>query len=117
MLRVVLLSFHDTHCFSGVPGPRLESFVFAVDADGLQVLLDAGVFHIRTCKLCTDTSGIVVGSEYAITTSLFERGYNVRTLLSKYSPMVRDGMMMCRVMTCTRKNVGLANTTTTTTHS
>ena len=38
--------------------PQVESWAFAVDAKGLEVLANAGVFYLRTCKLCDD--GIVV---------------------------------------------------------
>jgi hypothetical protein len=70
---------------AGGPGPRLESWAFAVDEIGLQVALDAGVFHVRNCKLCTDGQGIVVGGEYGITRGMFKAGYNVATLMSKYA--------------------------------
>ena len=36
----------------------MESWAFALDAKGLEVLANAGVFYLRTCKLCDD--GIVV---------------------------------------------------------
>ena len=36
----------------------MESWAFALDAQGLELLVTAGVFHLRTCKLCND--GIVV---------------------------------------------------------
>lgn len=37
---------------------QVESWAFALDAKGLEVLANAGVFYLRTCKLCDD--GIVV---------------------------------------------------------
>ena len=40
----------------------MESWAFALDARGLEVLANAGVFYLRTCKLCDD--GIVV--RYAV---------------------------------------------------
>jgi len=68
------------------PGPRLESWAFALDQAGLAVAVDGGVFIIRGCKLCTDKdSGVVVGGEYGITTSMFKAGYNIATLLSRYA--------------------------------
>lgn len=71
---------------AGGPGPRLESWAFAVDQDGLRVCLNQGVFHIRSCKLCVNgDQGIVVGGEYGITTGMFKEGYNVATLMSKYA--------------------------------
>ncbi len=39
-------------------GPKLESWAFGVDQDGLEALLREGVFQLRTCKLCDD--GVVV---------------------------------------------------------
>lgn len=68
------------------PGPRLESWAFALDQDGLAVAVDAGVFVIRGCKLCTEKqAGIVVGGEYGITTAMFSAGYNIATLMSRYA--------------------------------
>ena len=66
----------------GGPGPRLESWAFAVDSLGLNLLIHGGVFDIRSCKLCPD--GVVVQGEYGLTKVLFEQGYNVATLLSMY---------------------------------
>jgi hypothetical protein len=59
---------------AGGPGPRLESWAFALDTVGLQVAVEAGVFHIRSCKLCSDGEGIVVGGEYGITAGMFKVG-------------------------------------------
>jgi hypothetical protein len=68
------------------PGPRLESWAFALDEAGLEAAIEGGVFIIRGCKLCTDTdNGVVVGGEYGITTSMFKAGYNIATLLSRYA--------------------------------
>jgi hypothetical protein len=67
---------------AGGPGPRLESWAFAIDGKGLQVLLARGVFATRTCKLCND--GVVVMGEYGITVALFEKGYSIDTLMAKY---------------------------------
>ena len=54
------------------------------DIHGLcvQVLAEAGVFHLRLCKLCDD--GVVVKGEYGLTAALFEKGFNIGTLMSKY---------------------------------
>ncbi|KIZ07406.1 hypothetical protein MNEG_0542 [Monoraphidium neglectum] len=72
---------------AGGPGPRLESWAFALDQDGLGAALEAGVFVTRTCKLCTDgDQGIVVGGEYRLTQAQFEEGYNVATLMARYAP-------------------------------
>ena len=37
---------------AGGYGPKLESWAFAVDREGLGVLLEEAVFELRTCKLC-----------------------------------------------------------------
>lgn len=70
---------------AGGPGPRLESWAFAVDEDGLKVALDAGVFVTRSCKLCSGSDGIVVGGEYGLTVAQLNAGYNVATLMSRYA--------------------------------
>ena len=70
----------------GGPGPRLESWAFALDQTGLQLLVEAGVFEVRSCKLCPD--GVVVGSEYALSKVLLDHGYNIATLLAMYPPNV-----------------------------
>lgn len=50
---------------AGGPGPRLESWAFAVDGPGLELLVRAGVFHVHTEKLGSE--GIVVrGEEQAV---------------------------------------------------
>lgn len=33
-------------------GPKLESWAFALDQDGLAALVEDSVFQTRTCKLC-----------------------------------------------------------------
>lgn len=67
---------------AGGPGPKLESWAFAIDAEGLRVVLARGVFHLHLCKLCTD--GVVVMGEYGITAALFDAGYTIDTLMAKY---------------------------------
>ncbi len=49
---------------AGGPGPRMESFAFALDTKGLQIVVAAGAFARRTEKYSED--GIVVGGEYLI---------------------------------------------------
>jgi hypothetical protein len=44
---------------AGGPGPRLESWAFALDEAGLAAAVDGGVFIIRGCKLCTDKVRVV----------------------------------------------------------
>ncbi len=73
-------------------GAKLESWAFALDMVGLQLLMRAGTFSIRTCKLCTD--GVVVQGEYGITNVLFKNGYNIATLMHKYDKKVRFGGFM-----------------------
>ena len=48
-------------------------------ASGLTV--DAGVFEVRTCKLCRD-DGIVIGGEYGISKAILDKNYNLATLQS-----------------------------------
>lgn len=67
-------------------GAKLESWAFALDLVGLQLLMRAGTFSIRTCKLCKD--GVVVQGEYGITNVLFKNGYNIATLMHKYGKQV-----------------------------
>ncbi len=37
---------------------QVESWAYALDSSGLEVVINAGVFHIRHCKICAD--GIIV---------------------------------------------------------
>ena len=67
----------------GGPGPRLESWAFAVDDVAMDVLIENGLFEIRTCKVCPD--GIVVQGEYALSRIMFDHDFNIATLLSMYS--------------------------------
>lgn len=67
---------------AGGYGAKLESWAFALDMTGLRLLMAAGTFHVRTCKLCDD--GVVVQGEYGITNVLFSKGYNIATLMYKY---------------------------------
>ena len=60
--------------------PQAESWAFAVDADALQLLAEAGVFGMRTCKLCED--GVVVMGEYGLSTVLLEAGHGIATLMA-----------------------------------
>jgi hypothetical protein len=69
---------------AGGAGPKAESWAFGTDAEGLRILEGAGVFGVRACKLCND--GIVVQGEYGLTNVLMSHGYNVATLMARYSP-------------------------------
>ena len=71
-------------------GPRVESWAFALDEEGLRVTVAAGVFDVRLCKLCIN-SGIVAGGEYGMSKALLAKGYNLATLQSKYSGDVKWG--------------------------
>lgn len=75
-------SFDRSGAAAGGPGPKLESWAFAIDAEGLRVVLARGVFHMHACKLCDD--GVVVMGEYGITAALFDAGYTIDTLMSMY---------------------------------
>lgn len=68
---------------AGGPGPKIESWAFGTDVVGLRTIIARGVFHERTCKLCTD--GIVVMGEYGLTTALFEQNLSVDTLMAMYA--------------------------------
>lgn len=52
---------------------------------GLDVAVSRGVFWQRACKLCVDDSGIVVQGEYGLTKALFDAGFGISTLMSKYA--------------------------------
>lgn len=39
-------------CDSGGPGPKIESWAFAIDTVGLATLIEESVFELRSCKLC-----------------------------------------------------------------
>jgi hypothetical protein len=71
---------------AGGPGPRLESWAFALDREGLAAALGAGAFVPRACKLCPD--GAVIAGEYALTKAQLDAGHNVATLLARYAPGV-----------------------------
>ena len=46
---------------AGGPGPRVESWAFALSRKGLALAAEAGVFGSHGCKLCAD--GVVVAGE------------------------------------------------------
>ena len=60
---------------------QAEAWAFAVDADALQLLAKAGVFSMRTCKLCE--GGVVVMGEYGLSTVLLNAGHGIATLMSR----------------------------------
>ena len=68
---------------AGGYGPKAESWAFAIDQEGLDLVTAAGVFGLRTCKLCDD--GVVVLGEYGLSNVLLNAGYNIATLMSRYS--------------------------------
>ncbi|BDA51679.1 hypothetical protein COCOBI_19-2350 [Coccomyxa sp. Obi] len=67
---------------AGGYGPKVESWAFATDAVAVQLIVEAGVFNVRKCKLCRD--GVVVMGEYGISKTLLNAGYNIATLMSMY---------------------------------
>ena len=68
---------------AGGYGPKAESWAFAIDQEGLDLVTAAGVFDLRTCKLCDD--GVVVLGEYGLSNVLLNAGFNIATLMSRYS--------------------------------
>jgi hypothetical protein len=68
---------------AGGPGPRLESWAFALDWQGLKTIINAGALVIRSCKLCNGSNSVVVAGEYGVTRALIDAGYNVATLMSR----------------------------------
>ncbi|KAK2080663.1 hypothetical protein QBZ16_000517 [Prototheca wickerhamii] len=65
---------------AGGPGPKLESWAAATHRRGLDILVEEGVFELRTCK----TDGVVVKGEYGLTAAMEKHGYTIDTLMSKY---------------------------------
>jgi hypothetical protein len=65
-------------------GPKLESWAFAIDQEGLDIVVDAGVYQLRKCKLCKD--GVVVLGEYGLSNVLLSKGFNIATLMARYRP-------------------------------
>ncbi len=74
---------------AGGYGPKVESWAFALIPETLHLLTTAGVFDVRTCKLCDD--GVVVKGEYGIATTLMQHGWNLNTLMSMYRDVCGDG--------------------------
>ena len=71
----------------GGPGPRVESWAYALSRHGLGVMLNAGVYEIKTgCKTCPD--GPILAGEYALTKEALKAGLSVATLMSRYSNKV-----------------------------
>lgn len=68
---------------AGGEGPKVESWAFATDSEGLKILEEEGVLGTRTCKLCDD--GIVVMGEYGLSKALLKRGLKFATLMSRYA--------------------------------
>ena len=67
---------------AGGPGPRAESWAFALDGRGLDAAVQRGVFNVRDCKLCDN--GIVVAGEYGLSKAVLEEGLKITTLLYRY---------------------------------
>lgn len=73
---------------AGGPGPRLESWAYALDRKGLKLVHADGAYAVRSCKTCVDDTGIIVGGEYHLSQTILNAGYNLATLMSKYDPQV-----------------------------
>lgn len=69
---------------AGGYGAKAESWAFAIDQEGLDLVTEAGVFSLHVCKLCND--GVVVLGEYGLSNVLLSKGHNIATLMSKYNP-------------------------------
>ena len=52
--------------------------------EGLDIVVEAGVYHLRTCKLCKD--GVVVMGEYGLSNVLLSKGYSIATLMARCRP-------------------------------
>jgi len=74
---------YDVHTAEQLINLQVESWAFAIDAAVLPLLVHSGVFHTRTCKLCDNKNGIVVGGEYALSEVLLNAGHNLATLMSR----------------------------------
>ena len=71
---------------AGGPGPRAESWAFALSAGGLSAAEGARAFALRTCKLCADPgAGIVVGGEYGLSAAVLAGGQRLATLQARYA--------------------------------
>ncbi|GAX85977.1 hypothetical protein CEUSTIGMA_g13393.t1 [Chlamydomonas eustigma] len=69
----------------GGPGPRIESWAYAVDQLGLRALQESGAYNMRTCKGCKGRDSIILSGEYSIGLTMIRFGYNMATLMLKYS--------------------------------
>ncbi len=49
------------HPRAGGPGPRIESWAYAVDDVGLRVLIAELAFALRTCKMCKGAEDGIIG--------------------------------------------------------
>ena len=64
---------------TGPPAPRLESYLFATDHEGLSTVREAGVLDIWESG-----EQVALNSDNGLTASLFRAGFDVATLLYKY---------------------------------
>ena len=64
---------------------QAESWAFALDSHSLGMLMKAGIFWMRTCKLCVGDEGIVVASEYGMSKLILDAGFNLATLMARCS--------------------------------
>ena len=78
---------HDANCSVSGAYQRLcaqaESWAFALDGQGLELMMEKGIFWTRTCKVCHGDEGIVVASEYGMSKAILEAGFNLATLMAR----------------------------------
>ena len=58
---------------------QAESWAFALDSQGLELMMEKGIFWTRTCKVCHGDEGIVVASEYGMSKAILEASFNLAT--------------------------------------
>jgi hypothetical protein len=75
---------------AGGPGPRAESWAFALTPAGLADGVGGRAFDAgRTCKLCAGAEeGVVVGGEYGLSRAVLAAGGALATLMLRYDPRV-----------------------------
>lgn len=64
---------------------QAESWAFALDSQGLELMMEKGIFWTRTCKVCHGDEGIVVASEYGMSKAILEASFNLATLMSRWA--------------------------------
>ena len=82
MVRRTIYGCPD-RCILTLRCAQVESWAFSVDTATLALLVEKGIFWRRSCKLCGDSGGIVIGSEYGMSTIILDAGFNIGTLMSR----------------------------------